>query len=120
MVEAWATYRGRRKMGSKNTITRAKHALLDDVIPYFLAMNPPRTDPNTWISKSFGLVDWQEAKGVSEANRIHARTALRKWWKWLGDTRRILPGLDLPLDSTRRTGKETPLSFTLTPDEVLS
>lgn len=118
-VEAWVKHREKRGLGTKNTRTRAKHALLYDVIPYFLSMTPPRTKPESWISASFGLVDWQEAQGVSEANRIHARTALRKWWKWLGDTRRILPGLDLPLDSTRRTAQLTPLAYTLTPDEVL-
>jgi integrase len=118
-VTAWAAHRTKRGYGTKNTVTRAKHALLEDVVPYFLAMSPPRVDPNTWVSASFGLVDWQEQRGVSEANRIHARTALRKWWKWLGDTRRIQPGLDLPLDSTRRTGKATTLSLTPTPEDVL-
>lgn len=119
-VAAWGEYRLKRGLGSKNTVTRACTALRETVIPYFLASDPPLTDPNLWASSSFSLVEWQERQGVSEANRIHARTALRKWWKWLGDTRRIQPGLELPLDTTRRTSHETTLGFSLTPDDVLA
>lgn len=118
-VDAWRAYRERKGHGSRNTLTRACHALKEDVIPYFLSFNPPLTDANTWGTKSFGLAEWQEAQGISEANRIHANTSLRKWWKWLGDTRRILPGVPLPLDSTRRTAQPTTLAYTLTPDDVL-
>jgi len=116
---SWTAFREKRGYGIKNTRARAAHALRDDVFPYFLALKPPLTDPAHWPSASFGLVEWQEKAGISEANRIHSRTALRKFWRWLADTRQILPGLDLPLDMTRRSAQPTTLAYTLTPDEVL-
>ena len=119
LASSWVAFREKRGYGIKNTRTRAAHALRDDVFPYFLSRDPPLTDPANWPSASFGLVEWQEKAGISEANRIHSRTALRKFWKWLADTRQILPGLDLPLDMTRRSAQPTTLAYTLTPDEVL-
>jgi integrase len=119
MLKSWGSFREKRGYGIKNTRTRALHALHDDVFPYFLSHKPPLTDPNDWPKISFGLVEWQEKEGISEANRVHSRTALRKFWRWLADTRKILPGLDLPLDMTKRTAKLTTLGYTLAPSEVL-
>lgn len=108
-----------RKRRSPKTASDHRHHLAEDVIPYFVR-HLGLVDPNDWPRHSARMAAWLRDQGRSEHQIQKANTALRAWWRWLGDEGTVLHGLDLRVRAAIRTAAPTPLSRLVSPDEVLA
>jgi len=105
---------------SKTTVEMHRYALLSRIIPFFLSQDPPLTDPNGWPFRCARLYDHLVGLGISADLLIKCNAALSGLWNWLQDEGLVDASIKLRLRRPRQLAKETPLSFTVTPDEVLA
>ena len=119
LVDQYAAYLKARGK-SPNTAHWHRALLIDYVLPWFVHSDPETPDPNQWHGKSVRLLAHLEAKGLTESNILRANTALRGFWKWLGEENLILSTSDLRLRRPLVRAKPTPLQFTITPQDILA
>jgi hypothetical protein len=108
--------KGRNK--SKSTIADHKRCLINYVFPYFL--DNDLKNPEAWIFKSVKLLDYLLDKSVSEANILKVNTSLTSFWNWMADEGIVPTGTSIKTRRPIISDKNTPLKYTLTPDDVLS
>jgi hypothetical protein len=107
------------KSAGKNagTTTGYRVALTRYVFPFFLERE--LRDPHAWPSASVKMLEALRAKGVSDASILKCNSSLSRFWAWLQDEQLVPAHLVLRLRKPRGEMDETPLSFTLTPNDVL-
>lgn len=103
------------------TYTEHQRHLEQHVLPYFLTLDPPRTDPNSWPSCSVQMRDALRKEGLTEGQIYRCNIALRQFFKWLAEEKEVLGDGTLLLRKPDMSeyGGETPLKVFLNPPDVL-
>ena len=117
LVAQFLAHHRKRKMNPA-TLEMKRYSLLMHVFPYFLSLDPPAKDPNTWAVHSVEMLEYLEKK-ISPHLIARANTALRQFWKWMQEEKLVSRSIDIPLRSPVFEVVKTPLKFTVTPEEVL-
>ncbi len=102
------------------TVKSHRTHLVKYVIPFFLDAGSECIDPNKWPRHSVKMLDWLTSQNISKNSIRICNVALRKMWKWMSDHQEVLLGSLLPVLNPVNTKRETPLEFSLKPDEVLA
>ena len=101
-----------------STIKCKEHLLLTYVIPYFLSVDAK--DPNKWGSKCVKLVDYLINKKLSQNQIVKCNVALTGLWSFMQDEQIVYSSMKLRLRKPLLATKaDTPLQFTLTPEDVI-
>lgn len=108
-----------RTRRSPKTASDHRHHLCGDVVPYFVG-HLGLVDPNDWPRHSARMPAWLREQGRSDHQMQKANSALRQFWRWLGDEGTVLNGLDLRIKLIPRNAAVTPLSRIVPPEEVLA
>ena len=119
LVQQFLAYKKKRGM-NPCTLEMKRVSLLNHVIPYFLTLETPATDPNSWPQHSIALLEYMEGKGFSPNLIVRGGIALRQFYRWLQDEKLVSRTAELPLRRPVFKPTVTPLQFTITPDEVIA
>lgn len=91
-------------------------------IRYFLSLDPPLIDPQSWPGASWGLQGWLKEEGVTASVRSRVNSAVRGFFQFLVNAGEVHNGKFLPLKEVKlnKKAKATPLRRRLTPEDVMS
>lgn len=82
LVDDFCEFERRRGL-NPHTVYMKRLALLDVVVPFFLAQEPPLKDPTHWPFRCVRLLEGMERNGLSTAVILRTNTALSGFWSWL-------------------------------------
>lgn len=116
-VREWELYLRAVKGRSPRTIQKYSSMLRRWAFPFFLQSG--LKDPGTWPGVSIGLFPYFQEKGCSQALIQEVNNALRSFFRYLQEEGLVHFQGDLKLRNSPRLQKETPLQFTLKPEDVL-
>lgn len=116
LVEAFCTYLVARKKSPK-TIAQHRHNLTAHCLPFFVSLHQ-LTAPALWPTKSVRLLEHLEGLGVGARTINTANVSMRVFWNWLLEEGKGAG--PLLLRNAVQEANETPLNFTVTPEEVLA
>jgi len=119
LVEDFCQYQIDRGL-NPHTVYMKRVSLLDHVVPFFLAHEPPLKDPNTWTFRAVRMLEHFQTVGLSSNLTFRANTALKGFWTWMQDEGVVDAAINLRLRRPRIVKNATPLQYALTPDEVLT
>lgn len=119
LIEAFCQYQTDKGL-NPHTVYMKRVSLLDHVVPFFLAHEPPLKDPNTWPFRAVRMLEHFQTAGLSSNLTLRANIALKGFWAWLQDEGVVDAAINLRLRRPRIVKNETPLQYALTPDEVLT
>ena len=118
LVESFCAYELSKGL-NPHTVQMKRISLLQHVIPFFLAQEPPIKDPRGWTFCAVRLLEHFTQLGFSPNLIVRANTALKGFWSWLQDEGLVDPSINLRLRRPRIIAKQTPLQYALTPNDVL-
>lgn len=119
-IEQWANYlKSSEVLLKAETIEEHTRHLRQSVVPYFLGLDPPLTDPNDWGFASVRLSSHLKSIGRTDGQIRRATISLRKLYKWMAEERIILGNGALMVRLPKYVPSKTPLERIITPDEIL-
>lgn len=108
------------KQRSPLTVANQLSVLRRYVIPYFLSQDPPLKDPATWPSTAVWMARYLQDRGCRPRFVADINNALSNFWRWLQQEHLAPRGIGLELRTLPGAkSAPTPLSYTLTPDDIL-
>jgi integrase len=118
LVKQYAAFLASRKIVAITIEEHVRH-LTKNVIPYFLRLSPPLTDPNDWASASIKMLIAFENKGLTGSQIVRSNVALRKFHKWLAEENVIIGSGVIALRNPILETKVTPLKATISAHRIL-
>lgn len=109
----------RNRPKADNTLQYHRRTLETIALPYFL-IHCALPDPNSWPTTSPRLTDYARTQGHSEHTIQKLNAAMRSFWTWLCDERKVLTGLAIRLRPPEPPENATPLPLLVFPDEMWS
>lgn len=115
LVETFCIYLETRKKDHR-TIHGYRHLLTSYVLPFFV-QGEQLVEPDQWPRKSVRLLEHLKATDLADRTINKCNVALRVFWKWLVEEGRATGNLLL---RNAVVGQQvTPLSFAVTPEQIL-
>jgi hypothetical protein len=105
----------------ENTVKEHERFLINHIVPYYLALDPPLADPNYWPSKSIQMMAKLKEQDMSDGKIKRANLTLKLFYKWLTEENYVLgDGKILTRNPGRlKSQPQTPLKVMLTPEHIM-
>lgn len=115
LVETFCVHLASRRK-SKKTTSQHRHNLLTYCLPFFVSRHH-LADPVHWPAKSVRLLEHLESLGLAPRTINVCNVSMRVFWTWLVEEGHAAGSL--LLRNAVVGSRDTPLSFVVSPDDVL-